>query len=322
MKKIVIYLTLLLMPLNVLAYSDEVILGGHTLGIDVKTDGVLIVGFYKVNGSYNKGSVELKEGDYIYKINGIDINTIEELTNTIENNISNGKVTINFRRGDKEYTTVLTLVESSGIYKTGLYVKDSITGIGTLTYIDPTTMIYGALGHEIIESNTNSVVEIKTGTIFENQITSITKSNPGSPGSKNASFMYSNTFGTIRENTKYGIYGEYNLDVSNYELIKVASNDEVKIGPATIYTVINEDAIIEYAINITAINETSDIKNIVFEITDENLIDKTGGVVQGMSGSPIVQNNKIVGAVTHVIVDNPVTGYGLFITTMLEEGEN
>ena len=128
-------------------------------------------------------------------------------------------------------------------------------------------------------------------------------------------------YGTIEKNTTYGIYGKYNANLPNKELIKVAEPNEVKIGKATIYTVLKDEMIEEFEINITSINETSDVKNLSYEITDNNLISKTGGIVQGMSGSPIVQNNKIIGAVTHVIVDNPVTGYGIFITTMMKEGE-
>ncbi len=322
MKKLGLFIILLVMPFSVLAYSDKVILGGQTLGIDIKSDGVMVVGFYKVNGKYNKGTTEMKTGDYIYEINGETVDNINDLTNIISANADDEKVLIAFRRGEKEYETTLNLVFEDDIYKTGLYVKDSIIGIGSLTYIDPNTKIYGALGHEIIESSSNSIVEIKSGTIFQNYITSIDKSTTGEPGSKNAKFNYDNKYGTIFSNTKYGIYGIYEDSIDDGVLIDVATSDEIKIGEAIIYTVLDGEKIEMFDIDITAINETSDIKNISFTITDQDLLEETGGVVQGMSGSPIVQNDKIIGAVTHVIVDNPVTGYGLFITTMLEEGEN
>jgi stage IV sporulation protein B len=303
------------MPLNAYAYSSQITLGGNTVGIDVKTKGILIIGFYKIGNDFNKG--ELKQGDYITKVNGKEVANISELTAEIENSVPNDKVSINYRRNGHDKETNLKLIYEDNVYKTGLYVKDGITGIGTLTYIDKDK--FAALGHEIVDSNTNSLVEIKSGLLFRNTITSIDKSISGTPGSKNAKFYYKTRYGNIYKNTKYGIFGDYTGGLNTNKLIDVASPSEVKIGPAKIYTVLKNEEIEEFNINITSINETSDIKNISFTIDDQALIEKTGGVVQGMSGSPIVQNNKIIGAVTHVIVENPITGYGLFITRMLEE---
>ena len=320
-KKFIVFLSLFaLSPLNVLAYSSEVILGGKTIGIDIKAEGIMVIGFYKVEGSLPKTS--LKEGDIILKIGNEEVNSINELTKAIENNMDdNNTVEITYKRDKKEKTTTLKLVKQDEMYKTGLYVKDSITGIGTLTFIDPESNIYGALGHEITESNTSKIIEVRTGTIFKNSISSITESIDGKPGSKNAKFYYSKNYGDITKNTKYGIYGTYKDDYNNQEKISIANKDEVKIGKAEIYTVIDGENIEKFDIEITKINENSDIKNITFDITDEKLINSTGGVVQGMSGSPIVQNGKLVGAVTHVITDNVKSGYGLFIITMLEESE-
>lgn len=309
------------MPFTVCAYSSEIYLGGNTLGIEVNCDGVLVVGFYQINGGYNKGNPKLKVGDYLKKVNGNDISTLKELTEEIEKNVNDGEVEITYKRDGKEYTTTLELINDAGVYKTGLYVKDSITGIGTLTYIDPGTGIYGALGHEIVESNSSQIVEIKDGSIFRNSITSIDKSTVGHAGSKNAKYFYNTVFGNIYKNTNHGIFGKYKSTYDNMTLVPVGSKEDVKIGKANIYTVLNGELVETFAINIKKINETSNTKNITFEITDDKLIKETGGVVQGMSGSPIMQNGKIIGVVTHVIVDNPVTGYGLFITTMLEEGE-
>lgn len=317
MKKISILLIMILLPLNIFAYSNEVILGGHTIGIDVKMDGVLVVGFYKINGSYNETTPLLKEGDYIISVNNQSIKDINEMSTLINKYSSEGFVQIKARRNGKTFETKLNLIEDNNIYKTGIYVKDSITGIGTLTFIDPATMVYGALGHEIIESNTYEMVDIINGTIFENNITSINKSKIGVPGSKNATFSYDNTYGTVYTNTNKGIYGQFTSTVSDYELVEVATKDEIKIGPALIYTVTDKQKIETYDINITKINESSETKNFTIEITDKELLDLTGGVVQGMSGSPIIQNNKIIGAVTHVIVDNPKNGYGIFIENML-----
>ena len=319
--KIIAILLSLLIPFNVLAYSNRIIPGGETLGIEVNSNGIMIIGFYQIDGKYNKGNPTIKPGDYIIKVNDVSVNNIKELTKEIEKNVENKSVKITYLRNNIEKESKLSLIEQNGLFKTGLYVKDTITGIGTLTYIDPYTSIYGALGHEIIEANTNSIVEIKSGNIFKNSITGIDKSANGIPGSKNAKFYYNTVFGTIIKNTSYGIYGIYNEKYPDKELMDVALSSEVKIGDAYIYTVLNNNDIGIYKINIKSINEKSKIKNISFELTDEELIDKTGGIVQGMSGSPIIQNDKIIGAVTHVIVDNPLTGYGIFITSMLEEGE-
>ena len=320
-KKFIVFLCLFaLSPLNALAYSNEVILGGKTIGIDIKAEGIMVIGFYKVEGSLPKTS--LKEGDIILKIGNEEVNSINELTKAIENNMDDkNTIEITYKRDKNEKTTTLKLVKQDGMYKTGLYVKDSITGIGTLTFIDPESNIYGALGHEITESNTSKIIEVRTGSIFKNSISSITESIDGKPGSKNAKFYYSKNYGDITKNTKYGIYGTYKDDYNNLEKISIANKDEVKIGKAEIYTVIDGENIEKFDIEITKINENSDIKNITFDIIDEKLINSTGGVVQGMSGSPIVQNGKLVGAVTHVITDNVKSGYGLFIITMLEESE-
>ena len=322
MKKIkILLISVLLVPINVFAYSKYIIPGGETLGIEVNSNGVMVIGFYEVNGKYNRGTPTIKAGDYITKINGIDVNSISELTSEIESNVKAEEVIVTLRRNNEIKTSKLKLIKDGEIYKTGLYVKDSITGTGTLTYIDPETKIFGALGHEIIESTTSKIVEIKTGKIFRNYITGIDKSKVGYAGSKNAKFFYDTKYGDILKNTNVGIYGTYTDTLPSKDTLEVASREDVKIGSAKIATVLSKEEIKYYDIEIIKIDEYAKIKNISFKITDEELLDKTGGVVQGMSGSPIIQNDKIIGAVTHVIIDNPVTGYGLFITSMLEEGE-
>ena len=319
MKKFIVFLCLsLFCPLSVFAYSNEVILGGSTIGINIESD-VMVIGFYKIGGKYHKS--DLVEGDIITKVEDDEIHTINDLSTSLEKYVEQEEITITYLRGNKENTTLLSLYFEDGMYKTGLYVKDGVTGIGTLTFIDPATNTYGALGHEVLESTTSKIVEVRSGSIFENSITSIDSSANGDPGSKNAKFYYNNIYGDIDKNTKFGIYGTYTKEYDDTSLIEVADSSEVKIGPAVIYTVLEDEKVEKFEIEITKINENSEIKNISFEITDQELLDKTGGVVQGMSGSPIVQNDKLIGAVTHVVTDNVTTGYGLFITTMLEESE-
>ena len=319
MKKLILLLAIFLLPINTFAYSDYIYRGGNTLGIEVNTNGILIVGFYEINGEYNKG--KLKVGDYIIKINDKEVNSLNELTNEVEKYTSDEYLNITFRRENKEYNTILPLKEENGVYKTGLFVKDNIIGIGTLTYIDPGTNIYGALGHEIVEGNTSKMVDISNGKIFKNLINDIDKSKTGYAGSKNAKYIYDKIYGTINKNSNHGIFGEYKVDTNDMELVKVGDISDIKVGDAKLYTVINGENVEEFDIKIKSINEHLDTKNMTIEITDEKLLQKTGGVVQGMSGSPIVQDDKIIGVLTHVIVDNPKTGYALFITKMLEEGE-
>ncbi len=322
MKKwMILFLSFFLFPSLTFAYSNEVILGGENIGIHIDTPGVLVVGFYKVNGKYLRGYPEITLGDYIVEVEGQPIYSIDDLTLKIEKQMEiNPTVVFTLKRNNDIYKTAITLEKIDGIYKTGLYVKDGITGLGTLSYIDPQTKIYGALGHEIIESKSNSLVEVRTGIIFESSVTSIRKSTNGFAGEKNARFNFEHVYGTIEENTNHGIYGIYEQEVSG-NTIPVGTKDDIQLGEAAIYTVLNGSVKEKYAIQITKIQENNDVKNITFEITDENLIQKTGGVIQGMSGSPIVQNNRLIGAVTHVVVDHPYMGYGIFITTMLETGD-
>ena len=321
MKKKILLIILLMFPYASYAYSDKIIPGGNTIGIEVSSPGVMVVGFYKVDGKYNRGKPELKNGDYIIKINDEDIESVNDLVKAIDKYKIDKKVNITFTRNKIEKDTVLNLVEIDGVYKTGLYVKDSITGIGTLSYIDPESKIYGALGHEIIESNSKEMVEVKTGNIFRNYITSIDRSENGSPGSKNAKFYNNTIYGDIKKNTKYGIYGLYNYKFKLNDALEIKKLSDVNLGKAYIRTVTDGEKIKDYEIEITSINKNSKLKSISFKITDEELLKKAGGIVQGMSGSPIIQDNYLIGAVTHVLVDNVTNGYGVSIITMLDEGD-
>lgn len=318
-------LTLFSIPFSVQAYSEYISIGGQNIGIELQAKGVMIVGLYKVNDNYPARDAGLEVGDIIISINGDSIATIEEMVDKIENSQNKENIKIKYLRFDEELTSNLKLYkDNNGVYKTGLYVKDSITGLGTLTFIDPNTKLFGALGHEIIEKTTGQILEIKDGKIFNSTVTSIERSSDGSPGEKNAKLDNSNVTGKVVENTTKGIFGKYIGKITEENLYKVAMPDEIKTGEAYIFTVIEGNEVKKYKINITKINNNKKqkIKNILFEIIDEELLSKTGGIIQGMSGSPIIQGEKIIGAVTHVVVDNPKKGYGIFITNMLEEAEN
>lgn len=312
------------MPLSAFAYSDYVAIGGENIGIELNAKGVMVVGLYKVNDTYPAKEAGLEVGDTIIAVNDSKISNINEMVSKIDNTADKSEIKIQYLRGSKYLTTNLKLYkDKDNIYKTGLYVKDSITGLGTLTFVDPNTKLFGALGHEIIEKSTGKILEIKDGKIFDSTVTGIERSSEGTPGEKNADFDTSKITGEVSSNTTKGIFGNYLGTVNNNKLYKVAQPNEIKTGKASIFTVIEGTEVKEYSINITKITNYSnqENKNIMFEITDEQLLSKTGGIIQGMSGSPIIQDNKIIGAVTHVVVDNPAKGYGIFITNMLEEAE-
>lgn len=316
-------LFLFIIPINVFAYSDKIIVGGQNIGISLNSKGVLIVGTYEVNGTSPAKEAGLKTGDIIEKINGNQISNIEQMATEI-NKVKEEKISLTYIRNSKEKNTTLNLYkDENNIYKTGLYVKDSITGIGTLTFIDPNTKIFGALGHEIQEQATGKIFEIKGGTIFSSEVTDVVPSSDGSPGEKRAEYDKEDITGEVKENTTQGIFGEYTAEITGGKTYNVAEPNEIKKGNAKILTVLNGTKVKESEINITQINsEKQKNKNFVFEITDKDLLSKTNGIIQGMSGSPIIQGDNIIGAVTHVVIDNPHKGYGIFITNMLEEAEN
>lgn len=320
---ILFLLIYIILPQNALAYSNEIIAGGENIGITLNSKGILIVGTYEVNGQSPAEKSGLKNGDIITDINEKKVNTIEDMANAI-NDAKEDEISIKYKREKETKNTKLKLYkDESNVYKTGLFVKDSITGIGTLTFIDPKTKKFGALGHEIQEQTTGRILEIKDGKIFESNVTGIIPSSDGNPGEKKAEYNADKVTGIVDENTTQGIFGDYSEEIKNKKTYKVAQKDQIKEGKAKILTVLNNSEIKEYDINIIEVNNNDQKnKNFVFEITDKNLLEKTNGIIQGMSGSPIIKDDYILGAVTHVVVNDPHKGYGIFITNMLEEAEN
>lgn len=320
-KLLISFFTLLLIiPLNIFAYSNYVIVGGETIGIEVNSKGVLVVGFYKIDNSFIAKDAGFAIGDVITKVNDKTVENIDSMVSEVEK--SNKKATFTVIRNNSTKEINLNLSEDeNNVLKTGLYVKDKINGVGTLTYIDPESRIFGALGHEIIESTTASKFEIKDGKIYDAKVSNIVKSRDGRAGEKNANYDRNIIKGIIEENEISGIFGKYNYDINTDNKLEVGKSSNVKTGEAKIRTVIEDDKVEEFTINILKLDEYSKTKNILFEITDNRLLEKTGGIIQGMSGSPIIQDNKIIGAVNYVIVNSTSKGYGIFITTMLEEGE-
>lgn len=321
-KRLILLLILLItiLPAPVLAYSNFLIASGKTIGIEVNANGVLIVGFYEVEGKEIGKNAGFEIGDIITKINNKEVFSISNMLESLKENNTNVTFTVKRNNTEKEIKMSLKPDENN-ILKTGLYVKDQINGIGTLTYIDPKTKRFGALGHEILETTTAQKFEIKDGKIYNANVSNIRKSTNGNAGEKNASYNKKISEGEIDKNEISGIFGDYKEDIEQDKTLEVGNKDEVTKGKAYIRTNIKDDEIKDYEINILNIDLNSKSKNILFEVTDKTLINETGGIVQGMSGSPIIQNNKIIGAVNYVIVNDPKKGYGIFITTMLKEGE-
>ena len=321
---LLLLISITLLPLNIYAYSDYIIASGKNIGIELNATGIIIVGTYNVGNFSPAKEAKLQTGDKIIRINDIKVESIADMVSTIQKSNNKEKVKITYLRGSKEFNTNLTLIkDNDNTLKTGLYVKDCINGVGTLTFIDPNTKLYGALGHEILEKTTGQKLEIKSGKIYESSVTGIVKSNNGNPGEKNARYDTSSIYGKVNENTSSGVFGEYTNEIEEEKLYKVAKTEDIEIGVASILTVVEENNVQEFKINILKINDNKNSnKNLLFEIIDENLLNITGGIIQGMSGSPIIQNDYIIGAVTHVVVDDTTKGYGIFITTMLEEAEN
>ncbi len=320
-KYLLSFIFLFCFPLITCAYSNYIIASGKNIGISLNSDHVIIVGSYDVNGKNILNTSLLRIGDKLISINNKEIKSINDLQN-IMNNLSSEKINITYERDNKRYNTEVTLFKEGNTYKTGLYVKDNIKGVGTLTFIDPETKIFGALGHEILEKTTKSKFDIDSGVIYYSEVTGIIKSTDGKPGEKNARNDSETIYGSVKENTHKGIFGIYTDEINQNKLYKVAQNNEVYVGPAKILTVTEKDVVSEYEIKILNVNANADTKNILFEVTDQSLLEKTGGIVQGMSGSPIIQNDNIVGAVNYVLVDDTKKGYGIFITNMLKEAEN
>lgn len=317
MKKIIWFLILLL-PFYVFAYSDYIISGGDTLGIEVNGKGLVVVGFYDVDGS--KINRFLQVGDRILEVNDITINSLDDMNKLIKDNVIGDSVKITFMRENLEIEKKLKLVYENGNYKTGLYIKENVLGIGTLTYIDPKTKVYGVLGHSLNLSQTNDKFIISSGLTYEAYVTSFHRSINGKPGSKNASLNKENIFGTIVNNTDYGIFGIAD-EIIDRDLLKVGTIDDIKVGDAFIRTTDMNNNIEDYKIKILEIDKDNINRNIYFQVVDKELINMSGGIVQGMSGSPIIQDNMIIGAVTRVLVDDVSRGYGISIITMLEEGD-
>ena len=309
------------------AKSINLIPGGQNIGIEIRTDGLIVSGTYDLkleNGSiYNPSkNSDINRGDIIIKANNKAVNSLNDLISVFSNNeLIEPKINLTIKRNQVYLNRTVDLILQNNQYKTGLYIKERLLGIGTVSFYDPVNKIYGALGHEVIDNDTGRMIEVKSGMSYLTEVTGINKSTDGNPGSKLADFKTIKPLGEILTNTSIGIYGNYKDIDNSLKPIEMAYHDEVKLGNAEIWTVVNGLKVQKYNIKITALQKQNytDVKGITFKVVDNDLLNKTGGIVAGMSGSPIIQNNKLVGAVTHVITDNVDYGYGVYMEWMYNE---
>lgn len=321
-KKLILSLVLVISIINPIAiYAISLVPGGDSIGIELDYQGVVITGGYKIkvdDDTYDPLAKDFKVGDIITAINNQEITSIEALSNAIKEG-QTAVYDLTIKRGKEIIHRNLQVAYENQQFSTGLYVKDAISGVGTLTFYNPESNTFGALGHAMSDSKSGSQELLQNGNIFESTVTSIKKATTHSAGNKIADIS-NIEIGSINSQNQFGIYGTYNYDISKREMMETASIAETKLGKAYFLTVLNGNEITKCEIEITKLNNQDSIKEkgIEFIVTDQEVINKANGIVQGMSGSPIIQDDKIIGCVTHVSGNNPITGYGLYIDWMLE----
>lgn len=313
--------------------NHEVVPGGQSIGVQLHTLGVLVVGHHLVNQVDQTNSpaenANIKVGDIIVEMDGKQIKKLNDLKQIVQLAGQNKeKIAIILKRGQQLIETEIepTYNKQDDSYQIGVYIRDSTTGIGTVSFYDRVSGKYGALGHVISDADTKKPIEIHQGKIVHSSVTHIEKGNRGLPGEKQAKFsMKDRSLGTIEKNSPFGIFGKIDPQLMKEEQqpLPIGLANEVKKGPAEILTVVEGDKVEKFAIEIVNSVPQSypSTKGMIIKVTDETLLEKTGGIVQGMSGSPIIQNGKLIGAVTHVFVNDPTSGYGVHIEWMLQEAE-
>ena len=311
----------------------RVVPGGQTIGVKVKSSGILVVGHHLVHvGPERKISpgeeAGVRLGDMIMSMNGTRLKDVTKVADIVrEAGEKKQAIELVIQRGDTEIKTKLKPaydVEDK-TWRLGLYIRDSAAGVGTLTFYAPDQGVYGALGHVITDMDTQTPITVGQGQIVQSNVTSISKSQNGEPGEKRAHFLKeSRVLGNIERNTPFGIFGKMTNQPEHSlykEPIPVAFSEEVQEGPAEMLTVVNGQQVERFKLEVVHVTKQTSpaTKGMVIRITDPRLLQKTGGIVQGMSGSPIIQNGKLIGAVTHVFVNDPSSGYGCFIEWMLQD---
>lgn len=312
--------------------KTKVIPVGNIAGVKLYTSGVLVVGMSEIEGNDNKKykpyeNTGIKEGDTIIKVNDKNINSTSDLIQTV--NLSQGHdISIKYVHQQETKECSITPVKTNNSqYKIGLWVRDSAAGVGTVTFYDPTSKTFGALGHGITDIDTNELINIASGEFITTKILNITKGESGNPGKIQGTIENQNNIGTIGKNTRFGIYGKVDnlasLNIDTSKEAEVALREEIQIGKAKILCSLDNQKPQEYEIEIEKIYKDNnyDNKSMKIKVTDEKLLEKTGGIIQGMSGSPVLQNGKFVGAITHVLVNDPQEGYAVFGDIMLKQAK-
>ena len=310
--------------------NAEVVPLGNIVGVKLYTNGVLVVGLSEISGEdkkiykpYEEAGIE--EGDMIVEMNQEAVTCTADLINKV-NQSSGQEIEVKYIR-NKEIieTTILPVKTDTEKYKLGLWVRDTAAGVGTISFYEPSSKKFAALGHGIMDVDTEKLIDISTGEFVTTNIISIVKGEKGNPGKIQGSIEKQETIGNITDNTVFGVFGQLentqslNINLSNK--MPVALRDEIKTGKAKIICTLENNVRKEYEIEIQKIfkNNNSDNKSMVLKITDEELLEKTGGIIQGMSGSPIIQDGKVIGALTHVLVSDPTMGYGVFADMMIKQ---
>ena len=309
--------------------DKRLIPGGMALGVAMRTDGVLVVGLSETgDGVCPAREAGLIPGDVITTVDGSPVTTADALT-ALVNAAGARPLSVSYtREGQSRLTTVTPHADAStGAVRLGAWVRDSTAGVGTLSFYDPDTGRYAALGHAITDGDTGAVLTVSEGQVLRASIVAVQRGKSGAPGELKGSFLREKeTLGDIRRNTILGVYGTLEEPAVNPlypDGLPIGLRDTVHTGPATILSTVDGEGVKEYAIEIVRVNPQSSPapKSMVIRVTDERLLEKTGGIVQGMSGSPIIQDGRLIGAVTHVFVSDPTQGYGLYVDWMVGEGE-
>ena len=305
---------------------------GNIAGVKLYTNGVLVVGMSEIEGEDSKTykpyeNTGIEEGDTIVKVNDNLVNSTDDLIEKV--NMSKGeKVEIEYIHDEETKECSITPVKTSEEeYKLGLWVRDSAAGVGTVTFYEPSTQSFGALGHGITDIDTGDLLNIASGEFVTAKVLNIKKGEDGNPGKIQGTVEEQETIGEITKNTEFGIYGKIqdlsSLNIDTSKEMEVAMREEIETGKATILCSLDNQTVKEYEIEITKIYRDNNYNNKSMEIkvTDDELIEKTGGIIQGMSGSPIIQNGKFIGAVTHVLVNSSTEGYAIFGDLMLKQSK-
>lgn len=313
--------------------ATQVVPGGQSIGVKLNTKGVLVVGHHTIqskDGSTSPGEkVDIRVGDMIVKIDEKEITAMNEVEKHVQAAGNNGKnLVLEIKRNNERLVKELTPIKENGndLYRMGLYIRDSAAGVGTLTFYDKSSKKYGALGHVISDVDTQKPIIVNDGEIVRSSVTSIEKGSNGDPGEKLANFTTKrDVLGTIEKNSPFGIFGKLQKEALTNKIhdeqMPITLSSQVKEGPAKILTVLEGEKVEQFDIEIISSvpQKKPATKGLVIKVTDPRLLEATGGIIQGMSGSPIIQNDKLVGAVTHVFVNDPTSGYGCHISWMLHE---